>query len=140
MKTIVTFTINPAVDVFLEVPRVVPGHKLRCLAPLHEAGGGGVNVSRAIRRLGGESVALFPAGCSPGDRLVTMLEREESPSNVVRIGNPTREDVNVVERATGFEYRFVVPGPELADDEWRHCLRALQSLDPPPDIVVASGS
>jgi 6-phosphofructokinase 2 len=140
MESIVTFTINPAVDVFLEVPRLVPGHKLRCLAPLYEPGGGGVNVSRAIRRLGGTSVALFPAGGSPGDQLVTMLEREDIPVNVVRVAQPTREDVNVVERATGSEYRFIVPGPELSYEEWHHCLRALRSIQPVPDIVVASGS
>jgi 6-phosphofructokinase 2 len=59
---------------------------------------------------------------------------------VIRAAEPTREDVNVTERATGNEYRFVVPGAELANDEWQHCLRALRSVEPRPDIVVASGS
>jgi 6-phosphofructokinase 2 len=140
MKTIVTLTMNPAVDMFLEVPRLLSDRKLRCETPLFGPGGGGINVSRAIHRLGGVSTAIFPAGGSTGDRLVTMLVREDIPSNVIRVKQPTREDVNVTERATGNEYRLVVPGAELSHEEWEHCLKALRSIAPVPDIVVASGS
>jgi 6-phosphofructokinase 2 len=48
--------------------------------------------------------------------------------------------VNVTERATGQDFRFVVPGPEIAMEEWRKCLDALREFQPKPEIVVASGS
>ena len=77
MKTsIVTLTMNPAVDLFLEVDEMTPFRKLRCRSPHFSPGGGGINVSRAIRRLGGESLALFPAGGATGELLKTMLHRE----------------------------------------------------------------
>ncbi len=139
MKTIVTLTMNPAIDMFLEVGRMNPGRKLRCPAPIYVPGGGGINVSRAIRRLGGTSVAIFPAGGAPGALLTTMLDREEIPVRAIEISDATREDVNVTERATGQDFRFVVPGPELAMDEWRACLDALR-VQESADIVVASGS
>ncbi len=140
MKTIVTLTMSPSVEMFLEVPRMTPGRKLRCPAPIYGPDGGGINVSRAIRRLGGSSVAIFPAGGATGDLLVTMLHREQISTNVVRIGEATPEGVNVTERATGHDYRFAVPGPDLTPDEWQQCLRALRDHQPAPDIVVASGS
>ncbi|MGZ7081308.1 MAG: 1-phosphofructokinase family hexose kinase, partial [Thermoanaerobaculia bacterium] len=109
-------------------------------SPLFGAGGGGINVSRAIHRLGGTATAVFPAGGATGDRLVLLLKRENVPANVIPVEEPTREDINVVETGSGNEYRFVVPGTHLSHHEWEDCLRALRAIDPPPDIVVASGS
>ncbi|HEX9160178.1 MAG TPA: 1-phosphofructokinase family hexose kinase [Thermoanaerobaculia bacterium] len=140
MKTIVTLTMNPALNMFLEVPRVVAGRKLRCETPVYGAGGGGISVSRAIRRLGGTSTAIFPAGGATGDLLIDLLRRETIPVNAVHVTEPTRQDVSVLERATGNDFRFFVPGPDLAANEWEQCLRAVRSLDPVPDIVVASGT
>src|SRR5690348_709509 len=118
MSTIVTLTMNPALDVFLEVPRVEPELKMRTSRPIYRAGGGGINVSRAIRHLGGRSIALFPAGGATGDMIVTLLRRESIEVDFIRIAEPTREDINVTERSTGREYRFIVPGPELGIDDW----------------------
>lgn len=137
---IVTLTMNPALDVFLEVPKMEPDHKLRASRPSYRAGGGGINVSRAIRHLRGTSVALFPSGGSTGEMVETLLQRESIDTNCVRIADPTRENINVTEATTAKEYRFIVPGPDLGMDEWQHCLRALKSIAPRPDYVVASGS
>jgi 6-phosphofructokinase 2 len=140
MNRIVTLTMNPAVDMFLEISRLEPNRKLRCPEPLYFPGGGGINVSRAIRRLGETSMALFPAGGAAGDRLTTMMQREEIPTDCVRIRADTRQNIHVVEHAGGREYQFIVPGPALNQDEWEHCVRALDSLSPAPEYVVASGS
>lgn len=138
--TIVTLTMNPALDMFIEVPRVEPDHKLRASRPAYRAGGGGINVSRAISHLRGTSVALFPAGGATGEMLATLLQRESIATDCVRVADPTRENLNVIETSTGKEYRFIVPGPDLGIDEWQHCLRALKAMSPPPRYVVASGS
>jgi 6-phosphofructokinase 2 len=140
MSTIVTLTMNPALDVFLEVPRLEPEIKMRASRPIYRPGGGGINVSRAIRHLGGRSIALFPAGGATGDMIVTLLRRESIDVDFIPIAEPTREDVNVTERSSGHEYRFVVPGPQLGIDEWQRCLRAVQTFRPKPDYVIASGS
>lgn len=140
MPTILTLTMNPALDVFLETPRLRPNGKLRCGKPVYLPGGGGINVSRAIRRLGGSSTALFPAGGSVGNRLMELLAREAIATNVVRIAEETRENVNVIEAATSLEYRFIVPGPQLGIDEWKQLLDVIQSVRPRPDYLVASGT
>jgi 6-phosphofructokinase 2 len=140
MKTILTITINPALDLFLEVPHLVADRKMRCGTPAYLPGGGGVNVSRAIRHLGGESTALFLAGGMTGDLLTTLLQRESIATNCIRIAEPTRENVNVLDRGSGKEYRFIVPGPDVGQEEWMHCLRAVRSITPRPDYVVASGA
>jgi 6-phosphofructokinase 2 len=59
---IVTLTINPALDKSANVDRIVPENKLRCDTPNFEAGGGGINVAKAIHRLGGNPIAIFTIG------------------------------------------------------------------------------
>ena len=69
MSAIVTVTMSPAVDVNSATDQVLPNRKLRCEEPAREPGGGGINVARAIRQLGGTARAIFVAGGAAGARL-----------------------------------------------------------------------
>jgi 6-phosphofructokinase 2 len=140
MKTIATLTMNPALDVFLEVPNLLPERKLRCLRPTYAAGGGGVNVSRAIRNLGGSSTAVFLSGGATGEHLNKLLHRESIEIRPVKTMEATRENVNIFDRSTAREYRLIVPGPDVSKTEWEEILATLKSVTPIPDFVVASGS
>ena len=62
MPDIVTLTINPAIDIFVNVDRVEPTHKLRCSPPKRDPGGGGINVARVAHRLGADVMAIYPIG------------------------------------------------------------------------------
>jgi 6-phosphofructokinase 2 len=140
MQTIVTVTINPAIDVSTSVERLEPSAKLRCGPARRDAGGGGVNVARVAHRLGGEVLAIFPAGGLTGQMLVRLLEAESVPTIAVPISGDTREDFTAVERSTGQEYRFVLEGPQLSWNEWQACLDAAVQPGDGPAIIVASGS
>lgn len=140
MAAIVTLTLNPAIDESSSVEYVVSDSKLRCLAPHYEPGGGGINVARAVRRLGGEALALFAAGGPSGELLCELLDREGVSRIPIPIAEWTRRNLNVREEATGRQYRFVFPGPTLRESEWKQCLEALRGVRPAPAFVVASGS
>ena len=137
---IITLTLNPCVDAGSRVPHVVPDHKLRCEAPHYEAGGGGINVSRAIRRLGGETRAVYPSGGLYGKMLEQLLAEEGVPHQAVPIQGLTRENLIVEEESTGQQFRFNMPGPRLSEAEGQACLRAVEPLLGPGDYLVASGS
>ncbi len=140
MPPIVTLTMNPALDENSSVEYVFSDVKLRCRAPSQEAGGGGINVARAVVRLGGEALAVYAAGGPSGDLLEQLLDREGVPQRRIPIREWTRRNVNVHEDATGRQYRFVFPGPSLTEGEWRSCLGALEAVRPAPEFLVASGS
>jgi 6-phosphofructokinase 2 len=140
MPPIVTLTMNPALDENSSVEYVFSDAKLRCQAPRQEPGGGGINVARAVARLGGEALAIYAAGGPSGDLLGKLLEQEGVPRLVIPIAEWTRRNVNVRENATGRQYRFVFPGPTLSENEWRRCLDTLKRVRPHPEFVVASGS
>lgn len=140
MSAIATLTMNPALDVTTSTANIKPGHKLRCVAPREDPGGGGINVARAIHALGGSAVALYPSGGAPGARITALLERVGVPVRAVPIAGTTRESFTVDEQATGRQYRFVLPGPELSRGEEACCLELLAELQPRPRWLVASGS
>jgi len=137
---IVTLTINPAIDIFVNVGHVEPTRKMRCSAPKRDPGGGGINVARAARQLGSDVAAIYPIGGAIGKLLQRLVEREGIDSLVTPSHAETRENFTAYEKETGDQYRFVLPGSPLHPAEWEACLNQLASLPAKPQFVVASGS
>jgi 6-phosphofructokinase 2 len=137
---IVTLTMNPALDVSSTVDRVVSEHKLRCGPSRFDPGGGGVNVSRAIRNLGGNSIAVYPLGGPTGQAYRGFLEEAGLIGRVITIAGNTRESFTVDETTTGEQYRFVLQGPTFREPEWRACLSVVADHLPVGGFLVASGS
>ncbi|WP_376955390.1 1-phosphofructokinase family hexose kinase [Arthrobacter methylotrophus] len=139
-KPILTVTMNPALDVSTSTDRVYSGHKLRCGTSRLDPGGGGVNVARVIQRLGGQVLAVYTAGGPPGEAYRRLMEGEQVPSLVIPIKGSTRQNFTVDENSTGNQFRFVLEGAELSEDEWRTCLQLVGRSISPGGYVVASGS
>ncbi|MCW5692904.1 MAG: 1-phosphofructokinase family hexose kinase [Pseudolabrys sp.] len=140
MPDIITITINPAVDIFVNVEKVEPTAKMRCSAPKRDPGGGGINVARVISRLGGDVTAMYPVGGSIGKLLQKLLDREGIDSLVTPSHVETRENFTAFETESGDQYRFVLPGSTLHRAEWEACLNQMAALKNKPRFVVASGS
>ncbi|MCL4534195.1 MAG: 1-phosphofructokinase family hexose kinase [Bacteroidetes bacterium] len=140
VKSILTVTMNPVIDKSCSVDHVVAERKLRCGPPQFNPGGGGINVSRAIRNLGGKSMAFYPVGGMSGQLFQNLLVREGIEHYPVFVQGTVRENLGVLEEATGQQFRFGMPGPALSEEEWQRCLRALSLINPRPDYIVASGS
>ena len=140
VPAIVTLTMNPAIDVSASVDYVTPDHKLRCEAPTYEPGGGGINVARAVRKLGGDALAIFPGGGPAGALLSSLLDADGVRHRTIPVAGWTRENTNITERVTRRQFRFVMPGPTLDEREWQLILDQLGALDPVPRYLVASGS
>ena len=137
---IVTLTINPALDESSSVNRIVPDNKLRCETPTYEAGGGGINVAKAIHRLGGNPVAIFTIGGPTGQRLHKLVKSEGVETMVIETKQWTRENFHILETSTGFQYRFGMPGTEMMPTEVRSILETMKEFDPKPSYIIASGS
>jgi 6-phosphofructokinase 2 len=137
---IVTITINPAIDIFVNTTRVEAAQKMRCSAPKRDPGGGGINVARAAFRLGANVTAIYPTGGALGKLLHRLLERE----GIVSLATPshveTRENFTAYEEETGEQFRFVLPGSRLHRAEWEAVLETLATFAHRPKFVVASGS
>jgi 6-phosphofructokinase 2 len=138
MADICTITFNPCIDKSTSVNALKPETKLRCSVPVFEPGGGGINVARAIKKLGGEAIAIYPSGGYSGKFLNLLLEKEHISVHQIETQQHTRENMIVLDRATNQQYRFGMPGPQLFEDEWKQCLKAIEESR--SDYIVASGS
>lgn len=139
MVKIYTLTLAPSLDSATQTPQIYPEGKLRCSAPVFEPGGGGINVARAITFLGGNATALFPAGGATGEHLVALLQAEHVPVNSVESREWTRQNLHVHVDASGEQYRFVMPGATLHDDELEALQNNISQIDS-GSLLVISGS
>jgi 6-phosphofructokinase 2 len=140
MKRILTLTVNPALDKSTSVSGVVPYKKLRCEVPIYEPGGGGINVSRAIKKLGGSSISIYLSGGPTGAYMKTLLDMEGIVQKIRVIQEWTRENLAVTDTINEQQFRFGMPGPKVQDAEWQGVLKELQLLLREDDYLVASGS
>ena len=137
---ILTLTLNPALDMAASVPQMIPDEKLRCSEPQLDPGGGGLNVSRAIHALGGQSLALVALGGLTGDRLAVLIRREGVMFLGITGPGETRHSLTVNEAATGRQYRFMLPGPIWAEADQDRVFQLLRAAGKPGGFAVISGS
>ncbi|QZK91605.1 1-phosphofructokinase family hexose kinase [Flavobacterium sp. CHNK8] len=138
MKPIVTLTINPSLDKSTHFTGLIAEQKIRCNKPRYDAGGGGINVSKAIAKLGGTSTCIFTSGGSSGEMLEELIAKENLESNVLRTKNWTRENFIAFDNTSQSQYRFGFPGNELLEDEKNTILQKIKDLK--TDFLVISGS
>ena len=139
MSQIVTITFNPCIDKSAAVPQLIPEKKLSCTEPRFEPGGGGINVARAIKKLGGQATAIYPSGGYTGKFFNDLLTKENIPAIIIEIENSLRENVIVMEESSNKQFRFGFPGAKLSEQEWQQCIESIDKINN-AEFLVASGS
>lgn len=136
---VVTVTPNPSIDRTLEVRALIRGEVLRGHADRLDAGGKGVNVSRALAANGYRSRAVLPLGGFEGEQLVSLLEELGIEVARVPITDPIRSNVTVVE-SDGTVTKLNARGPSLTDAEVEALLARSVDAAAGASWVVACGS
>jgi 1-phosphofructokinase family hexose kinase len=137
---IVTVTLNAAVDRTLTVPNFQLGHRHRASASLTSAGGKGINVARALKRLDSPVIATGLAGGTTGDRIIDELAGEAILNDFVRIGDESRTSIAVVDPTAGSLTEIYEWGPAVRREELDILLDKLHYLSRVATFVVFSGS
>jgi 1-phosphofructokinase family hexose kinase len=134
-----TFTPNPALDKTLFIDRNIEFDTIRARRSVDLAGGKGLNVSRALTRLGAATLAVFPAGGCPGRQVAELAEAEGLPALPVPVAGQTRTALTIQDDA-GTYWHYLEPGPHLSPEELRRLGEAVQDRLPGADGLVLSGS
>ena len=137
---ILTITLNPTVDFSTTAPDVVPELKLRCSEPQIDPGGGGINVARAVKLLGGQATALVAIGGATGAHLLQLLALEGVPTVAFQGPGETRQSMSVIDRASSEQFRFVMPGPVWQEHDVPRALASVDQAAGEDTLVVLSGS
>jgi 1-phosphofructokinase family hexose kinase len=131
---------NAALDRTLTVPNFQPGQRHRASGWLMLAGGKGINIARALKRLDVPVVATGLAGGRTGAAIVSELTREGILNDFVQIADESRTSTAVVDSTGGTYTEINEWGPEVDPQELDVLLEKLRYLTRGADAVVFAGS
>lgn len=136
---IITVTLNPAVDKTADLTHFEHGGLNRLTNIINDAGGKGINVSKTIKALGGNSIATGFLGGSAGMLIETALNDLGIEHDFIKVSGNTRTNLKVVEQ-NGFVTELNEPGPEISDENMKALTEKLLSYAGEDTIYVFAGS
>lgn len=136
---ITTVTLNPALDKTATLAELQPGELNRLRNLVTDAGGKGINVSKMIGALGGDSLATGLVGGGSGDDIVRSLDAMGIRHDFVRIAAPTRTNLKVLDCGSRLT-ELNEPGPRVAAVELQALQAKLEAAAEPDVLFVFSGS
>jgi len=139
-STILTVTLNFALDLTYGVDRVAWHGVNRIASVAERAGGKGVNVARVLQALGHRALVAGLVGGRTGEAAREELRRAGLRDVLVAIGGQSRRTVAVVDTDSGDATGFWEPGPVVTSAEWRTFIGAYRQHLRDADAVVLSGS
>ncbi|GHG43576.1 1-phosphofructokinase [Sinomonas cellulolyticus] len=135
---IVTLTANPSLDRTVELRGpLARGEVQRAVSVRQESGGKGVNVSRALKTSGLETLAVLPG--DPGDPVLAGMAATGVPFAALPIGAALRSNLALTE-PDGITTKVNEPGPELSFDLQEDLLDLLVERSRGASWVVLAGS
>ncbi|HST25957.1 MAG TPA: 1-phosphofructokinase family hexose kinase [Gaiellaceae bacterium] len=137
---IVTVTMNAALDRVLTVPNFQRGHRHRASEKLTLAGGKGIIVARALKRLGVPVVATGLVGGRNGRRIVEELTEEAVLNDLVRIEDESRTSTAVIDPTSGEYTEIIEWGPLVHAEELDTLRDKIEYLSRGAEMVVFAGS
>jgi 1-phosphofructokinase family hexose kinase len=137
---IITVTLNAALDKTLEVPNFTPGRRHRTVDQTTMPGGKGVNIARAVKRLGQPVIVTGLVGGATGTRIVEALSQESILNAFVRIGEESRTNTAVIDPTTGMQTEVNERGPEISPRELELFREKLLYLAQGASMCVFAGS
>jgi len=137
---IATVTFNPCLDKHITVNGFKLNETNRWTSLRQDAGGKGIDVSRAIHIMGGETMAYGFIGGHEGRTLEIMLAENDVPFSFTPIKSETRTCFIVADTRTHQQTRINAPGPRITKKELDIFFRHLWQISPKPQLLVAAGS
>lgn len=137
---IYTVTLNPALDKTVEIPGMALDTVNRITEMRTDPGGKGINVSKVIAKLGGESCAAGILGGGSGKMLEKLLEDEPFATRFRFVEGQTRTNLKIIDREGHTNTDINEPGLTVTDADLDALLHELLAELRPGDIVVLAGS
>jgi 1-phosphofructokinase/tagatose 6-phosphate kinase len=137
---IVTVTMNTALDRILTVPNFQRGQRHRASEKLTLAGGKGIIVARALKRLGVPVVATGLVGGRNGRRILEELSEEAVLNDLVRIEDESRTSTAVIDPTSGEYTEIIEWGPLVHPEELEILREKIDYLARGAEMVVFAGS
>ena len=136
---IITVSMNPAIDKTVEVSRLLPGGLNRILKVEYDAGGKGINVSKTIRELVGESIATGFLGGNAGKTIENVLNERNIQNDFIWVDGETRTNTKVFEE-NGEVTELNEPGPIIGEEQMKKLMNKLEEYADENALFILAGS
>lgn len=136
---IVTVTLNPALDKTVTLPGFAVNNVNRVQSVRLDPGGKGINVSKAVQALGGNTLAISVLGGANGGYIKAALDAMELPNHMILTEGPTRTNLKIVDPVLGTNTDVNEPGSPLSEEVLSKVWLALSQAVKPGDTVVFAG-
>jgi 6-phosphofructokinase 2 len=137
---IATVTLNPSLDKIVTVEKLVVDEANRLTSLRRDPGGKGINVSRVVHELGGDTIAYGFIGGFAGETLKRLLKQQGVPFNFTPIDGEIRSNFIITDLKTHRQTRIDAPGPQILKHELGKLIQKVTRIKPKPDFLVLAGS
>ena len=137
---IATVTLNPAVDQSVTVRGFEIGKTNRGEVDCVDAGGKGINVAKALKRLGSTVCALGLLAGSNGRFILDALSAEGIPTDFIQVPGETRVNLKIHDSERGAETELNEPGFHVTAEHLEELRRKIEAHAPQCAVMVFSGS
>ncbi len=135
-----TVTVNPSIDQHIVIEKLVKDDALKALEIRRDPGGKGINVSRAVKELGGETLAFGLAGGCAGYMLKSLMSDRGVRFEAVEVLGETRMNVIVTDRSDRTQTRISAPGPRVTLNDIEQLASKITAVEPFPEWWAIGGS
>lgn len=137
---IITVTLNPAIDKTVEVDNCTINSVNRVSSVKLDAGGKGINVSKVVKSLNGESITLGALAGRTGEFIKNYLDSEEIKNDFIFVNGETRTNIKIVDKVKGTNTDINEPGNSISEDDVKKIKENIFNNTKKDDILVLSGS
>lgn len=137
---ILTVTLNPAIDKIITLPKFKIGMDFRALNIILNAGGKGLNVSRALKNFGIQNVATGILAGSSGEFVSEKLRDEQIDQDFTKIKGETRTNLTIIAEYSRTITRILEQGPQIRSKDWSNFKKSFAGRLKGKKFVVFSGS
>jgi 1-phosphofructokinase len=135
-----TITLNPSIDLTVRLDRIRMGEAQQLAEPLEDPAGKGMNVARALQRLGIPVTAWVFLGGERGKRWIELAQDKQSGIESIWLQTETRQNIKIFEEGPSRQTDLNFPGSEFEAEMCGRFLERLSKTLTPNDIVVLAGS
>ncbi len=137
---IATVTLNPSLDQHVGVENLVLDDTNRWVSFKRQPGGKGINVSRVLKELGGDTIAYGFIGGHAGDEIKNLLKEDSVHTDFTHIKEEIRSNFIITDLKTHRQTRISAPGPQITAGELKKLVDKITTIKPRPSYMVLAGS
>lgn len=137
---IATVTLNPSLDRHVGVENLVLDDTNRWVSFKRQPGGKGINVSRVLKELGGDTIAYGFIGGHAGDEIKNLLKEDGVHTDFTHVKDEVRSNFIITDLKTHRQTRISAPGPQITAGELKKLVDKITTLKPRPSYMVLAGS